>query len=274
MSRPKVSVLIPVYNGARFLNAAIDSVLQQHYVDFELVICDNASVDETAAIVKAYTDARIRYHCNAQNIGLIPNWNMACSLARGTYIKLLPADDILYPNALQAQVAVLEADTEQSIAMVASARHIINDEGKVVLTRRLSRSKISMSGTVAVNRVIQSGGNGLGEGGAVLFRASLMQKAGPFNSAIFYVLDLDQWFKFLQFGCVVYLPEVLSAFRVSSDSSSVRIAGQQRSDYIQFIKHVYKHRAYGLKPYNYYIGMLKTLIFTELKKLMYRFVIR
>ncbi len=274
MSRPKVSVLIPVYNGARFLRAAIDSVLNQQFSDFELIICDNASQDETPAIVKSYTDTRIRYHCNAQNIGLIPNWNMACSLARGMYIKLLPADDVVYPFALRDQVAVLDTDTSHAIALVASARHIINETGKVVLTRRFSRRLQTLSGNEAVNRVIRSGGNGIGEGGAVMFRASLLQKAGPFNSSIFYVLDLDQWFKFLQYGQLVYLPQVLSAFRVSSDSSSVRIAGQQRSDYIKFISAVFKNKVYGLTPFNFCVGMFKTIIFTELKKLMYRFVIR
>ncbi|NCA19259.1 MAG: hypothetical protein EBR76_05810, partial [Actinobacteria bacterium] len=75
------------------------------------------------------------------------------------------------------QVAVLDADTSHAIALVASARHIINETGKVVLTRRFSRRLQTLSGNEAVNRVIRSGGNGIGEGGAVMFRASLLQKA-------------------------------------------------------------------------------------------------
>jgi len=274
MSLPVVSVLIPVYNGARFLNTAIQSVLNQTYQNFELILCDNASTDTTPEIIKSFKDIRIRYHRNARNLGLIPNWNRAFSLAQGKYIKILPADDVLYPEALNTQVKILENDLTEQIALVASGRHIINESGKVLMTRRLSHRHLNIDGTNAINRVIRSGGNGIGEGGSVLFRKSLMEQTGPFNSNIFYVLDLDQWFKFLTRGRLVYLPEVCAAFRVSSDSASVQMAEQQRRDYLQFIRLVYREKSFGLRTSNYYLGTVKTILFTQLKKLLYRFVIR
>lgn len=270
---PKISVCIPVYNGAEFINIAIDSVLAQSERDFELIVVDNQSTDNTVALVKAYQDPRIKLYINDTNIGMIPNWNKALSYATGTYIKILPADDMLYPNCLALQSAVLEKDTRKEISLVCSSRHIINDAGKVLFTRKFSSRPIQLNSKAAVNRVIRAGGNIVGEGGAVMFRRETHEKVGPFNSTIFYVLDLDQWFKILRHGHLCVLPEVLSAFRVSSTSASVVVANKQKDDYFAFIKKIYAEKEYGLTSFSYRFGLIKTYIFTQIKKLIYKFVV-
>src|SRR6476660_8884800 len=113
MSEVKVSVCIPVYNGDRFIEAAIESVLDQTFKDFEIIIVDNQSTDNTVSLIKKYTDPRIKFFQNDSNIGLIPNWNMAMSKASGEYIKILPADDLIYPQCLEWQVAILNNDTNK-----------------------------------------------------------------------------------------------------------------------------------------------------------------
>ena len=77
MAAPKLSVCIPVYNGAAFIKETIDSVLNQNFKDFEIVIVDNQSTDNTISIVKSYSDPRIKLFINETNIGMIPNWNKA-----------------------------------------------------------------------------------------------------------------------------------------------------------------------------------------------------
>src|SRR4051812_30620927 len=132
MNPPKVSVCIPVYNGGEFLRLAINSVLASTMQDYEIVVVDNCSTDNTCDIVRSYNDPRIHLYQIPTNIGMIGNFNAVLSRATGTYIKLLPADDLLYPGCLAQQSSVLDNDKEEKIALVSGARHIINDAGKVL----------------------------------------------------------------------------------------------------------------------------------------------
>ncbi len=111
-SVPLVSIGLPVYNGQRYLQKALDSVLNQTFGDFELIISDNASSDATPDICREYAqkDARIRYFRNKQNIGAAPNYNRVFALARGAYFKWMAHDDILAPAYLERCVAALEAN--------------------------------------------------------------------------------------------------------------------------------------------------------------------
>ncbi len=107
---PKVSVGMPVYNGAETLPAALDSLLAQTYTDFEVLINDNASTDATEAICRAYAarDSRIRYERNSANLGAAGNFNRVFERARGAYFKWFACDDLLAPDYLAECVAALE----------------------------------------------------------------------------------------------------------------------------------------------------------------------
>ena len=85
---PRLTVGIPTYNAAKYLPAAIDSVLQQEVDDCEIVIVDNASTDETQAVVEAYADPRIRYFRNDTNMGMSGSWNRCLAEARGDYFQV------------------------------------------------------------------------------------------------------------------------------------------------------------------------------------------
>lgn len=92
---PKISVCIPTYNSGEFLSEAIQSVLDQSFQNFELIISDNASEDNTTEIVNAFNDSRIQYYRNKKNIGMYENFNHCLDLAEGEYIKFLCATDYL-----------------------------------------------------------------------------------------------------------------------------------------------------------------------------------
>ena len=107
-----VSVGLPVFNGARYLQQALDSLVGQTYENIELVICDNASTDGTADICHEYQarDKRIRYYLNEENVGAAENYNRCFRLARGEYFKWAAHDDVCAPELLARCVEVLERD--------------------------------------------------------------------------------------------------------------------------------------------------------------------
>ncbi len=263
-----------MYNCVGFIKEAIDSVLGQTMSDFEVVVVDNCSTDGTLDVVRAYKDPRIRIIQNESNIGMVGNFNKAALSARGKYVKILPADDLLYPQCLKLQSDVLEDDPNEKIALVCGTRQVLNDAGKVLFKRGFAGGRVQLSGTEAINRVIRSGGNIIGEGGAVMFRRTILEKTGGFDSKIFYVLDLDQWFKILLHGDLVALPQIVAGFRVSAGSASVQVANKQKEDYFNFIDLVRSRPGYGLTAYSYRLGKLKTAALTEVKKLIYRFVVK
>jgi glycosyltransferase involved in cell wall biosynthesis len=109
---------MPVYNGAKWIRVALDSLLAQRFADFELVISDNASTDDTEAICRAVAarDPRVRYYRNAQNIGVFRNYDRVFELARGTYFKWASCSDLCVDGFLEKCVAVLEARPDVVLA--------------------------------------------------------------------------------------------------------------------------------------------------------------
>src|SRR6266480_3507457 len=95
-----VTVVIPTYNRRTFLPIAITSVLRQTFADFQLIVLDDASTDETASVVTSFQDARISYIRNEINLGMVENWNNGFRLARTEYVAFLHDDDVWEPKFL------------------------------------------------------------------------------------------------------------------------------------------------------------------------------
>jgi glycosyltransferase involved in cell wall biosynthesis len=127
MSDVLISILLPVHNGALYLEKAIDSLLAQTYTHFELLIINDGSTDDTEKIVQGYNDTRISYIHNKKNIGLIASLNNGIRLATGKYIARMDADDICHPDRLQIQKDFL--DSNPDVAIVASTTEWINEFG-------------------------------------------------------------------------------------------------------------------------------------------------
>lgn len=129
-STPKVSVGLPVYNGADYLDGAIESILNQTFTDLELIICDNASTDETPDIIEKWAkrDSRIFVHRNPENLGGAANFNKVMKLARGRYFRWTGHDDLLDPTMIEECVTVLD-EADDSVALVAPTTTFIDGEG-------------------------------------------------------------------------------------------------------------------------------------------------
>jgi glycosyltransferase involved in cell wall biosynthesis len=117
-SNPKLTVAMPVFNGSNFIRDALDTIVNQSFTDFELIVCDNASRDDTCEIVQQYAsrDSRIELIKNPRNIGASANYNLAFKHGRGEYLKWCAHDDKLCPNYLAACIAVLDRDPDVALA--------------------------------------------------------------------------------------------------------------------------------------------------------------
>jgi len=217
--QPSVSVCIPVYNGARFLAETIRSVLDQTYRDFELVILENNSSDESFEIARSFGDPRIRIERNASTLPQAENWNRAVALCSAPLIKLVCADDLIHPRCLELQVEPMELDP--GLAVVAVRRHMIDEQSRVIVPRRgLAGLVGAHTGTEVARRVVRNGANPIGEPGAVLFRAEHFRDAGGWRADRTYIMDLDLWLRLLEFGEFLGLPETLAAFRIGRGTVS------------------------------------------------------
>lgn len=135
----RVTVCLPAYNAGPFIKEAIDSVLAQTCSDWRLVIADNHSPDDTAAIARRYQDPRISFYQHEQNLGVAANWQFVLSKVETPYFCLLGADDYFYPQHLEAKLRLLDEFPEASL--VHSAVDIIDAEGKHLRVYREPFSK-------------------------------------------------------------------------------------------------------------------------------------
>ncbi|HNQ00483.1 MAG TPA: hypothetical protein PKK99_15585, partial [Bacteroidia bacterium] len=123
-------------------------------------------------------------------------------------------------------------------------------------------------------KTIRSGGNIIGEPGVVMFRKSILEKSGPFDASIYYVMDLFTWFKMLKHGDLYSLPDVICAFRISHASESTKIIDKQRGDVDAFINKIYSDKSYNLTSTNYRLGLLNSRMAAIAKKAIYKLLIR
>ena len=214
-----MSVCIPVYRGEAFLAETIRSVLRQTYGNYELVVLDNASTDETRWIARSFDDPRIRIVTNTTTIPQPDNWRKAVELCRAPLVKLVCADDLLYPQCLEHQVAAMAADP--GLALVAARRDMIDESGHVLARGRGLRGLGGVrSGVQVARRVVRSGANPIGEPGGVLFRRADYVSVGGWHGDRRFAMDLDLWIRLLARGRFLGLAETLAAFRVGAHSLS------------------------------------------------------
>lgn len=112
VNNPKISVLIPVYNGAAYLRPSIESILNQTFTDFELLLLDDASTDNSAEIIKSYTDSRIKFFQSEKNLGISAARNKLMDLAQGEYLAVMDHDDLSAPTRLAEQFEFMERNPE------------------------------------------------------------------------------------------------------------------------------------------------------------------
>ena len=273
MAKPLVSICIPTYRGAAFLSHTIDSVLNQSYPHFELWILDDNSPDDTYVLVSSYTDPRIKYERCTENLGPENNWNRCLEKAQGKYFKLLPHDDLLTMTCLEEQVAILEADKSEEIALVFGSRQIIDSSGRVLMNRGLSGMRAGrIAGHHLIKKCVRSGTNLIGEPGNALFRRSLTQRIGPYDASHPYLVDLDYWFRVLMYGDAHYTCKTSSSFRLCASSWSVAIGGEQYRDFKGFLDKYFSDSRFKISAFDRMLGLIMARLNTAARAVIYGFL--
>ena len=209
--RPKVSLIMKVYNGEKYLSAAIDSILSQTYKDYELLIIDDGSTDGSVDIVKGYTDERIRFLQNEHNMGLCKTQNRAMGEARGEYIAIMDCDDISYPDRFARQVAYL--DEHPDTVMCGSYRkNIIDDvESDFLPVREYTSETLKFSLCF---------GNMFFTHSSIMFRGDVCRDNGLMYGPAKLAEDYQFIIRISQYGKIALLPDILIAYRIYSQSTS------------------------------------------------------
>ncbi len=219
---PRISILLPVFNGEGYLEDAIKSALGQTFTDFELLIGDDASSDSSGKIIERYAakDARIIAWRNDTNMGLFPNYNQCLKRSTGKYIKPFAQDDLLEKGALKQMLDVLEKD--ETIALVSCARRNIDDQGNSLQVLREYKENTVLESDAVLRENLLKLKNGIGEPSAVMFPRSLANDG--FDASFYHLGDIEYWFRIIIGKKYFYLDEALCSFRQHKGSATSKNA--------------------------------------------------
>jgi glycosyltransferase involved in cell wall biosynthesis len=218
MSTPLVSVCIPTFNRADFLSDAIDSILAQTFRDFELVVSDNASTDETPEVLGRYRDPRLRLHRNDSNLGLVGNFNRCLQLARAPYLVLCCADDYWAPRLLEQEVLLFEQHSDLSYLHVGS---LVVDANKSPIGPNVLDLRPVTPGREYFRRFLLEDLNGTNFS-SVLYRRDRLLEIGGFDARLPHTQDLAVWARLALRGDVGYVAQPLVFFRKHRENYHVR----------------------------------------------------
>lgn len=218
-SIPLVSVCVATFNYARFLTDCIESVHEQTFADWELIVCDDASTDSTAELVQRYAaqDARIRYVRNAERLGMNANLKKAAELGRGRYIRMLCADDWLAPRCLAVACRLMEDHPHAVLATSASV--LARADGTPVEVLFLFGEPVSvLTGETMLDRMAR--GEGFGGNSNFFIRRSAYEAIGGYDAALLYAADYDLAARLCRVGDYLHTDEPLFYGREHVASSS------------------------------------------------------
>ena len=217
MGHPKISVLIPCFQQARFLPETLDSVLRQDFHDLEVIASDDASPDSTFSILQDYAahDPRIRIFHQSTNLGMVANWNFCLDQARGEAVKLMGGDDRLdRTDCLSLQWAALQ---KPGLALVSNARQLIDETGRPIRVESTFSPGLH-AGASARNRMLETQMNLVGEPVCALFWRKLSSRG--FDPTYQQLNDMEFWFHLLAQENLLYQHEPLVSFRIHPTQQS------------------------------------------------------
>jgi glycosyltransferase involved in cell wall biosynthesis len=258
---PRVSVLIPLYNTFDYIEEAIESVLNQSFTDFELIIVDNRSTDGGFKLIQKYTaDPRVSIYQNATNVGMVRNWNQALLYAKGEFIKYLCSDDVFRKNLLEEYVKVMDENPEVSLVTSRRAALYNNHREELWPIHYTGLKK----GSEVLEHLVKINVNPIGEPTTVMFRAKHLY-IGMFNTDLFWLTDFDYWIRLCGEGDVYFLEDSYSLFRQHEQQGTelLKKSGKAIMEERDFIYYNIFIRSSGFKgeaPLYY------TLLETHLKK--------
>jgi glycosyltransferase involved in cell wall biosynthesis len=211
---PRVSVVVPAYNAELFIAEAIESVLAQTFVDFELIVVDDGSTDCTKAAISSFTDERLRYLWQ-ENGERSAARNAGIRSAHGEFVAFLDADDAWLPDKLARQVALLDADSE--IGLVYCGAWKLRD-GVIVGQQKAAHRGNVVRTLLSVDNVIA------GSASAAMIRRDVLEEVGGFDERLVIFEDWDLWLRIARRSQVDFVAENLVNVRLHEGNTQTRLA--------------------------------------------------
>lgn len=241
---PKISCIMPAYNAGRFLRVAIDSILNQTYKDFELIIINDGSTDNTEEIILSYDDPRIVYIKNEQNLKLIKTLNKGIDAAKGEFISRMDSDDKALPNMFERELQEFESHPDAGI--VNTMTFHMNEEGSGIRPNRQyfwTSPEVCSAVCFYANHVSHPG---------VMVRGELMRKYKYLDDgSATHFEDKELWCRMFldEIECYTIKEERLLNYRESATSINA-VYGEQRNVLMQafYVKYLKQRWNYDWQP--------------------------
>jgi glycosyltransferase involved in cell wall biosynthesis len=212
----KISVVMTVYNGEKFLEEAIRSILEQTFGEFEFIIVDDGSTDRSVELIRKHTDGRIRFFPLA-HVGRAAALNYAVSQTASPFIAIMDADDIALPHRLQTQFDAMMND--ERIDVVSSSYMMIDEQGNPIREKHLPVTHEAIVELMPVQCSMCFP--------AAFIRKSILQKAGMFDEKSVIGEDYDLWLRILDWAKFYNISSSLIRYRISGASTSGKFKNLQ-----------------------------------------------
>jgi glycosyltransferase involved in cell wall biosynthesis len=229
---PKVSVIIPTYNRCALVQKTIDSVLDQTFQDFELIVIDDGSTDDTPTVIPTRYGDRVRYIWQ-KNGGESTARNHAMTIAQGEYIAYLDSDDLWMPEKLQKQVDYIDGHPE--VGLVLCTPILIDDDDQIIPDSHYLKPLKEEDLNIQSKR--WSGG---GVGSTLMIRRELVDKIGGFAEDIQYGEDFEFFTQALMIAKPALIPETLAQLRIHSNRARKMITAEQADKYYHDTERIYQ----------------------------------
>lgn len=263
MKSPKVTVLMPVYNGQKFLKPAVESIISQTFKDFEFLIIDDGSKDKTLPIIKAYEvkDPRIVV-VSRPNKGLVATLNEGLKKARGEYIARMDADDISLKSRLNTEVEYLDAHPD--VGLVGSNYSIIDERGKHLIDTNVFTHPTDLKLCLVTC-------NQYGHG-SVMIRKSILAKVGDYDKSVGHLEDYDLWIRISRVAKVANIEEPLYQWRKTPESITganlelqiKQTFARRDREFEYFLEHKRNYRIFSYHPSGYDYRRRKSVLYRDL----------
>lgn len=224
----KVSAIVLTYNRAHFVTEAIGSILDQTFKDFELIVVDNCSSDNTESVVKSSSDKRIRYFKNQNNGFMGVNRNYGIEKSSGEYIAFLDDDDLWLPEKLEKQIELL--DSNKGLGLVYSDSYIMDSNGKLEENTYFYGRRPVRGNTF--DKLLE---NNLIPMLTVMIRKEVLNRVGVFNPRYKIALDYDLWLRIAAHYPIDFIEQPLAKYRVYTESGSQKNVARLYREIIQIL---------------------------------------
>ncbi len=209
--RPKVTIAIPTYNRAAWVSGAVAGALAQTYPDFEVLVSDNASIDETPSVLSQYDDPRVRVVTQQTNLGMVGNWNACLAEARGEYIALVPDDDRISPWFLERCMGLVQTEPGVPIILGLSDLRLETEGGRVLqATRNRTFATGVWDGVDILNEFLEDRISA--QMCSILVRTQDLREQGGFPLGMPFSLDKAGWAPVLLTGRAGFVNESCGTF--------------------------------------------------------------